>query len=144
MRKFIFAVAAAALFTGPALGQDKHDHDHGGKHDHAHAKTSSVAAGVKAIDAAIAETRAVVAKGDLEALHETSEEVAEVAEGLAARIGDVSAENRERFKFNTDQLKTLGTQLHDAHEAKDKDGVERVVKRMESVRDRIKTLAPAG
>jgi molybdenum-dependent DNA-binding transcriptional regulator ModE len=125
-----------------AMAQDEHDHDH----DHGAKAMSftSVSAGLKTLNDLIAEARAKVAKGDFEGLHETSEEVHGAADGLAARLTDISMENKERYKFNTEQLKSLSSQLEEAHEAKNKEDAEKVTKRLESVRDRLKSLAPAG
>lgn len=139
-RKYTNLIASISLMVGlsasPALAADDH------KHDHKITSFESVGAGVKAVDSLIAEVRTKVSKGDFEGLHPTSEEVKSAAEALEARLGDVAAEHKERFKFNTDQLKSVATDLEEAHESKNKDEAEKVAKRMESIRDRLRSLSP--
>ena len=135
----VSSVALAFFATSPSLADEKHDHG-GGKG----MSFASVSAGIKTLDELIAEARGKIGKGDFEGLHETAEEVHGAADGLAARLTDISMENKERYKFNTEQLKSLSSQLEEAHEAKNKDEAEKVAKRLEGVRDRLKALAPAG
>lgn len=129
---FAFTLTASAAFAAE---------EHG--HDHKITSFESVLAGVKTVDTLIAEVRTRVSKGDFEGLHATSEEVRAAAEGLEARLADVEAAHKERFKFNTDQLKGIATELEEAHESKSKDEAEKVAKRMESIRDRLRSLSPS-
>lgn len=125
-----------SLSATAVMAADEH------KHDHKITSFESAAAGVKAIDGLITEVRAKAAKGDFEGLHPTSEEVKSAAEALEARMGDINADNKERFKFNTNQLKSVANDLEEAHESKNKDEAEKAAKRMESIRDRLRSLAP--
>lgn len=137
--KLLLLTAVALAMATPSFADEKHDHG-GGKG----MSFASVSAGIKTLDELIAEARGKIGKGDFEGLHETAEEVHGAADGLAARLTDISMENKERYKFNTEQLKSLGSQLEEAHEAKNKEEAEKVAKRLEGVRDRLKSLAPAG
>jgi hypothetical protein len=74
-------------------------------------------------------------------LHDISEDLHGIAEGLEKRVGDVKAENRERFSFNVKQVDTQHTQLEAAHESKAKADVERVIKRLEDVHGRLVALS---
>lgn len=139
-RKYTKLAASLGLILGLSSGHVLAADDH--KHDHKITSFESVAAGVKAVDSLIAEVRTMVSKGDFEGLHPTSEELKSAAEALEARLGDVAAEHKDRFKFNTDQLKSVATDLEEAHESKNKDEAEKVAKRMESIRDRLRSLAP--
>lgn len=127
---------AVALITSVVFAAEEHNHDH---------KTSSfqsVAVGLSALDSLISEVREKIGKGDFEGLHATSEELRGAAGGLEARLVDIAAANKERFKFNAEQLGTLASQLEEAHESKNKEEAEKVAKRLESVRDRLKAVAP--
>jgi hypothetical protein len=138
-KNLLLVTVAALMLAGPSVADEKHDH--GGEKGMSFA---SVSAGIKVLDELIAEARSKIGKGDFDGLHETAEEVHGAADGLAARLTDVSMENKERYKFNTEQLKSLSSQLEEAHEAKNKVEAEKVAKRLEGVRDRLKALAPAG
>lgn len=141
MKKTLTVLAVAMglgvpMALSPAHAADDHEHDH------KITTVESVAAGVKLVDTLIAEIRTKTAKGDFEGLHPTAEEVRATAEALEGRLGDVEAAHKERFKFNTDQLKSVATDLEEAHESKNKDEAEKVAKRMESIRDRLRSLSP--
>lgn len=140
IRKLSTAASAFSFLLGlsaaPLMAADEH------KHDHKITTFESAAAGVKAVDGLIAEVRTKVAKGDFEGLHPTSEEVKSAAEALEGRLGDIAAENKDRFKFNANQLKSVANDLEEAHESKNKDEAEKAAKRMESIRDRLRTLTP--
>jgi hypothetical protein len=113
-----------------------------GEHKHETRTFATVAAGLTALDAAVTEAKTKAAAGNFEALHDISEDLHGIADGLKKRLPDVAAENRDRFKFNVDQVNALHEQLEAAHESKKADDVNRVVKRLEDVASRLKTLAP--
>jgi hypothetical protein len=131
----ILLAAALALSAPAAASDEKHDHDHEAK------VFATAAEGIGALAAAIAEAKTKTAAGDMEALHEISEELHGIAEGLSKRAGDVKPENRERFAFNVKQVDTLHVQLEAAHEGKDKAAVERLVKRLEDIHGRLMALS---
>ncbi len=126
--------AAAALLDQSSFAAEEHKH---GDHEHKAAAFQSISAGVIQLDKLISEVRSKTGKNDFEGLHETSDEVRATAQGLEARLGDVKPESKERYKFNTEQLKSLAKQLAEVHESKSKDDAEKVAKRMESIRDRL-------
>lgn len=111
-------------------------------HTHNLISFESVMAGVKRIDKLISEIRSKVGKGDFEGLTATSEEIRAVAEGLEARFSDVETAHVERFKFNTDQLKSAATKLVEVRENKNEGEAEKIAKRIEAIRDRLHSLSP--
>ena len=129
-------LAVCFLLTASALAAE-------GEHKHEAKTFTSVAAGLTALDAAVTQAKAKSAAGDFEALHKISEDLHGISEGLEKRLGDVGAENKDRFKFNVGQVNALHEQLEAAHESKNKDDVARVIKRLEDVSGRLKALAPA-
>lgn len=135
MRRIAALIAATMILQPAFAAEEKHDHK---------VSFDTVTAGLKAIDEYIVEIKDNIAAGDFEALHHVAEELHGASEGLGARLVEVAAANKERFKFNADQIRLLGDQLEAAHGAKDKAAIERVVKRLEGVRDRMIALAPAG
>jgi hypothetical protein len=114
-----------------------------GEHKHEAKTFATVAAGLTALDAAVVNAKTKAAAGDFEALHDISEDLHGIADGLKKRLPDVAAENRDRFKFNVDQVNALHEQLEAAHESKKAEDVNRVIKRLEDVAGRLKTLTPA-
>lgn len=114
-----------------------------GEHKHESKSFTTVAAGLVALDSAITDAKSKSAAGDFEALHDISEDLHGIADGLKKRLSDVAAENRDRFKFNVDQVNALHEQLEAAHESKKADDVARVIKRLEDVSGRLKALAVA-
>ncbi len=126
---------AFAMGAAPAIASEQHNHGAGG------AMTfPSASAGLKTIDELIAEAKAKIAKGDFEGLHESSEEFQSASKGLNSRLSDIPQANAERFKFNVEQIRSLGAQLEEAHESKNKAEADTVIKRLEGVRDRLKSL----
>jgi hypothetical protein len=114
-----------------------------GEHKHEAKTFGTVAEGLAVLDAAVTTAKTKAAAGDFEALHDVSEDLHGIADGLKKRLTDVAAENRDRFKFNVDQVNALHEQLEAAHESKKAEDVNRVIKRLEDVAGRLKTLAPA-
>lgn len=134
IRRIALAVLAAVALSSPAFAEE--DHAHKPK------EFATLAAGLGALDAAVAEAKASAA-GDMKALPKVSEELKSIAGGLRLRLGDVAAANKERFQFNVDQVEAMHVQLEEAHEAKSKDGAERVLKRLTDVAARLKSLGGA-
>lgn len=128
--------AAAMLAVSPAIAaEDKHSHE---------AKVfATVSAGLTALDQSITAAKTKAAAGDMEALHGISEDLHGIAEGLRKKMGDVAADAKDRYKFNVDQVDALHAQLEAAHESANKDDVARVIKRLEDVSGRLKTLVAA-
>ena len=112
-----------------------------GKHEHKAKVFASASTGLVALDAALALAKNKANAGDLKALGPISEDLHGIAEGLGMRLVDVSAENKERFKFNVSQVDALHAQLESAQGSKE--DANRVIKRLEDVTARLKTLAPA-
>jgi hypothetical protein len=112
-----------------------------GEHKHEAKVFASAAEGVGALAATIAEAKAKTAAGNLEALHDISEDLHGIAEGLEQRAGDVKAENRERFAFNVKQVNALHEQLEIAHDSKNKSDIDRVLKRLDDVHGRLAALS---
>jgi hypothetical protein len=129
------AVAALLLASSAIAAEGEHKHE---------AKTfATVAAGLAALDTAIAQAKTKSAAGDFEALHGISEDLHGISDGLNKKLNDVAAESKDRFKFNVGQVNALHEQLEAAHESRNKDDVARVIKRLEDVSGRLKALAPA-
>jgi len=132
IRRLVLALFAALALSAPAFADE--DHAHKPK------EFASVAVGMTALNDAIAQAKASAA-GDMKVLPKVSEELKSIAGGLRLRLGDVGAANKERFQFNVDQVEAMHEQLEEAHEAKSKDDANRVIKRLEDVAGRLKSLA---
>ncbi|MBL8279113.1 MAG: hypothetical protein JNL93_20630 [Pelomonas sp.] len=132
-RTLILAATSFVLMTSVAPAKE-------GDHQHDAKVFASVAAGLSALEAAIADAKAKVAAGNFKALHETSEDLHSIVGGLKTRAGDVAAEAKERYSFNVDQVRNLHEQLEAAHESASKADAERVIKRLEDVTTRLKAL----
>lgn len=132
----IFAALIALALSTPAAAQaeDKHDHDHQAK------AFATVSAGLAALDETIAKARALAAAGNIKALHDISEDLHGIADGLRQKAAEVEPSAMDRFKFNVDQVENLHEQLEAAHESASKENIDRVIKRLEDVAGRLKAL----
>ncbi len=130
------AIAAMLAVSVPAAYAKEAEHTHEPK------KFASIDAGLTALDAAIADAKSKIAAGKFDALHSTSEDLHSIAGGLKAKLPDVAADTKDRFKFNVDQLTNLHEQMEDAHHDANKADAERVIKRLEDVAARLKALSP--
>lgn len=125
MTKIFLILCATLGLSVSAMAQSDHDHD---DHGHSHSVDfGSLDDGWLALENVSAEIQAAVKTGNLDALHDLSDELHSVADGLANHDGDVPQVNQLRFTSSINQLRGLSDRFHAAHESNDVAAAQRLV-----------------
>jgi len=113
---FIFFLSLAA----PVLAQVDHDQNH--KVDFA-----TLDEGWTQLEMVAAEIKAAVKAENLDPLHDLSEQLHAVAEGLRRFNNDVPKPNQMRYTSSLNQILSLSDRLHQAQERNDLTSAQRLV-----------------
>jgi len=138
MKSVIFALTFCTMLTGSLAVYAAED-----EHKHEAKEFASLSEGLGALESAVSLAKSKVAAGDLKALGKISEELKSTAGGLRKRTFEIANDGKDRFRFNVDQVEDLHEQLESAEKAASKAEAERVVKGLEDVMGRLKSLAVA-
>jgi hypothetical protein len=129
--RLMIAALVTLSVSVPALAQSDHDHDHG--HDHESVDFANVDDGWAALEDVAAEIRATIKAKNLTPLHDLSDRLHSVADGLARHASDVAKPNQLRFTSSLNQLRTMSDRLHAVHEDNDVAAAERLVPQLNGV-----------
>lgn len=128
MIKTLCVFAALWSFSFPVAAQTGHNHDHTPGDDHSHSRDfGALTDGWLALESVSAEIQAAVSAENMDALHELSDELYAVADGLANHDDDVPQVNRLRFTSSINQIRSLSDRLHAAHDSNDLAAAQRLV-----------------
>ena len=122
--KYAFTLLMALMCTAPAWAQTPHSYDH----NHTHTVDfSTLAEGWTQLEMVAAEIKAAVKAENLDALHDLSDQLHEVADGLKRFNKDVPKPNQMRYTSSLNQILSLSDRLHQAHERNDLVAAQRLV-----------------
>ena len=121
----------------PAAAQD-HDHDH--THDHA-VDFETLSGGLEALAIVTQEIREAVDASDMGSLHELSDELHAVADGLAIHADDVAEASRERCTGAVNKMRALSDRLHTAEEAGDAAAAAQIATQIEAMMPLVRASA---
>lgn len=135
-----FCALALIISLGlPASAQD-HDHTHDHSHDHA-VDFDTLSGGLEALAVVTQEIREAVDANDMGSLHELSEELHAVADGLGKHADDVAEAARGRFTGVVNQMRALSDRLHTAEEAGDPAAAAQIATQIEAMMPLIRVSA---
>ncbi|MEQ8734411.1 MAG: hypothetical protein RIC29_05770 [Rhodospirillaceae bacterium] len=120
--KYAITLLVALMFTAPAVAQPTHSHNHNHKVDF-----MSLDEGWSQLEMVAAEIKAAVKAENLEALHDLSDQLHAVAEGLKRFNKDVPKPNQMRYTSSLNQILSLSDRLHQAYERNDLVAAQRLV-----------------
>lgn len=128
--KTILALSLGVTLSVPVFAQETHSHDdHEHKHAHEHEAIDfgSIDDGWAALEDVSAEIRAAVETNNMNVLHNLSDRLHAIADGLKSHAGDVPEANQLRFTSSLNQLRTLSDRFHEVHDSNDTAGARRLV-----------------
>lgn len=131
LMRYIFLSLISFMLIQPAWAQNDHRHDH--DHSHETPDFANIDEGWAELEYVAAEIRAAIKAKNLSPLHDLSDRLHGVADGLGKHANEVPRPNRMRFTSSLNQVRSLSDRLHMVHEANDVEAAERLVPQLNGV-----------